>query len=56
MKLLREGGVKWENILLFVTDFVPYMVKAARGLQVLYPRMVHLTCLVHPLHRVAGGN
>jgi hypothetical protein len=30
------------------------MVKVAKGLQVLYPRMVHLTCLAHPLHRVAG--
>jgi hypothetical protein len=30
------------------------MVKAARGLQALYPRMVHLTCLAYPVHRVAG--
>jgi hypothetical protein len=30
------------------------MVKVARGLQVLYPKMVHLTCLAHRLHRVAG--
>jgi hypothetical protein len=29
-------------------------MKVAKGLQVLYPRMVHLTCLAHPLHRVAG--
>jgi hypothetical protein len=38
---------------LFVTDTAPYMVKAAKGLQVLYPRMVYLTCLVRALHRVA---
>jgi hypothetical protein len=30
------------------------MVKAARGLQVLYPRMVHMTCLAHSVHRAAG--
>jgi hypothetical protein len=29
------------------------MLKAAKGLKMLYPRMVHLTCLVHGLHRVA---
>jgi hypothetical protein len=29
------------------------MVKAAKGLQVLYPRMVYLTCLTRALHRVA---
>jgi hypothetical protein len=26
------------------------MVKATKGLQILYPRMVHLTCLAHALH------
>jgi hypothetical protein len=29
------------------------MLKAAKGLKMLHPRMVHLTCLVHGLHRVA---
>jgi hypothetical protein len=29
------------------------MLKAAKGLKMLYPRMVHLTCLAHGLHRVA---
>ena len=30
------------------------MVKAAKGLQVLHPKMIHATCLAHALHRVAG--
>jgi hypothetical protein len=50
MKLLWEREVKGDNILLFVTDAAPYMVKATKGLQILYPRMVHLTCLAHALH------
>jgi hypothetical protein len=29
IKLLWEGGVKRDNILLFVTNAAPYMVKAA---------------------------
>ena len=40
-------------MLLFLTDAAPYMVKAAKGLQVLYPKMIHTTCLAHALHRVA---
>jgi hypothetical protein len=31
MKLLWEGVVKQENILLFVADVAAYMVKAAKG-------------------------
>uniref|UniRef100_A0A2S2QQ22 DUF659 domain-containing protein n=2 Tax=Sipha flava TaxID=143950 RepID=A0A2S2QQ22_9HEMI len=29
------------------------MIKAANALEVLYPKMIHLTCLAHALHRVA---
>jgi hypothetical protein len=53
MKLLWEGEVKRDSIVLFVGYAAPYMVKATKGLQVLYTRMVHLTCLAHALHRVA---
>jgi hypothetical protein len=28
------------------------MIKAAKALQLLYPKMIHVTCLVHALHRV----
>lgn len=42
-----------DHVLLFVTDAAPYMVKAAKGLQMLYTKMVHVTCLAHGLHRVA---
>jgi hypothetical protein len=34
MKLLWEGEVKQDSILLFVTDATPYMVKAAKCLHV----------------------
>lgn len=29
------------------------MVKAAKGISIMYPKMLHLTCLAHGLHRVA---
>jgi hypothetical protein len=53
MKMLWKDEVKWDRILLFVTDTALYMLKAAKGLKMLYPRMVHLTCLAHGFHRVA---
>jgi hypothetical protein len=53
MKKLWKDEVKRDRILLFVTDAATYMLKAARGLKMLYLRMVHLTCLAHGLHRVA---
>uniref|UniRef100_A0A2S2PHA5 DUF659 domain-containing protein n=1 Tax=Schizaphis graminum TaxID=13262 RepID=A0A2S2PHA5_SCHGA len=52
MQLLWPSGVKYENVLLFVTDVAPYMVKAADSLTVLFPNLIHLTCLAHGIHRV----
>lgn len=36
-----------------MTDAAPYMVAAGKALNVLYPKMIHLTCTAHGLHRVA---
>lgn len=46
-------GVQYNKILLVVTDAAPYMCKAFSSLKVLYPKMIHLTCLAHGLNRVA---
>jgi hypothetical protein len=40
-------------VLLFVSDAAPYMINAATALQLLYPKMIHVTCLAHALPRVA---
>lgn len=40
-------------MLLFVTDAAPYMKKATKGLKVLFPKMIHISCLAHGMHRVA---
>lgn len=53
MSILWPDGIQYNKVLLFVTDAAPYMVKAATGLQILYEKMIHLTCLAHGLHRVA---
>jgi hypothetical protein len=53
MKMLWKDEVKRDRILLFVTDAAPYMLKAGKGLKMLYPRIIHVTCPAHGLHRVA---
>ncbi|KRZ82536.1 hypothetical protein T08_6973 [Trichinella sp. T8] len=50
---LWPEGIRYENVLLFVTDAAPYMKKAADALKLLFPNMLHLTCLAHGLHRIA---
>jgi hypothetical protein len=35
-----------------VTDAAPYMKKAAEGLSVSCPKLIHVTCVAHALHRV----
>jgi hypothetical protein len=52
MSLLWPKGVKHENVLLFLTDAVPYMLKSAVAINVFYPKMIHLTCLARGLHRI----
>ncbi len=53
LALLWPDGIRHENVLLFLTDAAPYMKKAARALKVLFPAMLHLTCLAHALHRIS---
>lgn len=52
MQLLWPEGIKFDNVLLLVTDAAAYMKKAAVGLAVSYPKMVHVTCVAHALHRI----
>ncbi|KAF0747085.1 DUF659 domain-containing protein [Aphis craccivora] len=52
MGLLWPQGIHHENVLLFLSDGAPYMVKAGKVLTTFYPKMLHLTCLAHGFHRV----
>ncbi|KAE9538630.1 hypothetical protein AGLY_005729 [Aphis glycines] len=49
---LWPNGINHDDVILFVTDAAPYMVKAAKSIQAFYSKMVHITCLAHGLHRV----
>ena len=36
-----------------MTDAASYMIKAGKGLGIMYPKMIHITCLAHALHRIS---
>lgn len=49
---LKKMEIERDNVLLFVTDAAAYMVKTGKDLKILYPKLLHVTCLAHGLHRV----
>jgi hypothetical protein len=53
MLLLWPNGIRHKDVLLFLSDAAPYMKKAGDTIKVLYPKIIHITCLAHGLHRVA---
>lgn len=53
LAILWPDGVKFERLRLLVTDAAAYMKKAGKALSVLFPTMVHVTCLAHGLHNVS---
>lgn len=46
-------GIKRENFCLLLTDAARYMTCAFRTLEILYPRLFHVTCIAHLLHNCA---
>lgn len=53
MSLLWPDCVRHDDVLLFLSDAAPYMIKAGKAISALYSKMVHITCLAHGVHRVA---
>lgn len=53
MFTLWPEGIKHDNVLIFVSDAAPYMVKSGRAIRTLYSKMVHVTCVARAVHRVA---
>jgi hypothetical protein len=45
-------GVKFDDMLLLVTDTAPYMKKAAEGLSVSRPELIQVACVARALHRL----
>ncbi|KAL4123377.1 hypothetical protein QTP88_015573 [Uroleucon formosanum] len=53
MTILWPGDIMYNNVLLFLSDAAPYMIKAGSVLKNLYTKMIHTTCSAHALHRIA---
>ena len=53
LMLLYPKGIQYDKVLLVVTDAAAYMCAAMNGLKTLYPKMLHITCFSHGLHRMA---
>lgn len=53
LHILWPDGIQYAKVLLTVTDAASYMMSAMKALQTLYPKMIHLTCFAHGLHRLA---
>ena len=52
MHMIWPNGIKYDNVLLFLSDGAPYMRKAGEVLSVSFSYMIHVTCVVHALHRL----
>lgn len=49
---LWPAGIRFDKVLLALTDQAPYMIKCFTGLKNLqFSKMHHVTCLVHAIHR-----
>jgi len=45
-------GVDYKKFKLIVTDQAPVMLRVGKVLKETYPNLMHVTCLVHAIHRV----
>lgn len=52
LRVIWPEKTLYDKVLLAITDAALYMCKAMTVLKVLYPKMVHVTCLARGLHRV----
>ncbi|KAL4142778.1 hypothetical protein QTP88_005183 [Uroleucon formosanum] len=53
LNILWPDGIRHHDVLLFLSDAAPYMVKCGKSLNALYSKMVHVTCAAYGLHRVS---
>jgi hypothetical protein len=53
LSILWPDGIKHDDVLLFLSDAAPYMIKCGKSLSALYSKMIHVTCAAHGLHRTS---
>ena len=52
LSILWPNGIKYDRVLLFLSDAAPYMDKTAEKMKEIFPKILHLTCLCHGLNNV----
>ena len=52
LQLILTDEIQY-NVLIFISDGVPCMKKPGQVLKLLFPNMVHVTCVAHEIHRVS---
>ena len=50
---LKKMNIAREKFLLLLSDAARYMIKASETLKIMYPRLLHVTCIAHLLHNCA---
>ena len=53
LTILWPEGIKFEKFLVLITDAAPYMRLAGDGLKLMYPKLIHITCVAHGLHNLS---
>jgi len=52
--LLLLGRHSSMHVLLLTNDATaPYMVKSGKSIQIVYPKIIHVTCIIHGLYRIS---
>lgn len=52
MHILWLEGVRHNDVLLYLRDAAPYIVKSGNTIKIVYPKVIHVTCIVHGLHHI----
>lgn len=52
MLIIWPSGVCHDDVLLFLSDAVPYMAKVASTIKVSYSKIIRITCLARDIHKM----
>lgn len=52
MTILWPNGIKYDKVLLLLTDRASYMKSAGNTLCNIFPKLIHLTCMAHAIHNL----
>jgi hypothetical protein len=51
--IIWPKSIHYDRVCLIISDQASYMIKAMKNLKCFFPKLHHVTCLAHALHRVS---